>query len=1361
MWNWVKKKVWDSSPPPPAAITLEPEKKDYFDDKTRLDVNKGDYVRMLQTMGTQFNNPMHCENVIHLIPHYNNTTEHWFKAVMTSFFASQKMRSMMIYKSKFWRVQEKKSPQAVALSKFYGSVRTIIFMNKGTTDAEIAQAFENINPMALKSLLSTMGIHSRGNSLSHQVYVKYLCKLLSIRCVFMINLRRPNTDKLYVSPLVSYGNYDDLDNVLKNAKMLKDDGGVDMLWVSNIDDISMEDRQSIYKFMENVEASQPEYRTFAIQDFDKSAPGVQIYEESYLKDAVFPSSLEKAGNLYKGLSEDMMGLTCNDRRYIYNIWVDFLPRLNEKFGVKDDDKRPQECIMVPYDWITRPNISFQMDKEQCKIAKYERPGMNLSNKYDIDKTLGYRTFVCVHNKYDIQPSEAIKMILNEVPKNITDHSDFINAPRTENALEIDATVLEAPPEAPKDEKPTLPPMVLEDPRTLLCIRRVDNFSKLDPVYKFTNSAWNPDTFLKDLPKTSPKLKLLMDKIEELDQNDMAKHNKRFKHFIYSDLTHGYGTTVIASALIAAKRHLIFGKGKNWFLQDTDTLNDFKNKNGFGILTKGAMFSKNPMSIKLRNEILKAYNKRPDNVHGQNVQILIVDKDFKEGIDLCDVKYVHIFEPQEHESYTKQVIGRATRMCGQAGLNFIPNIGWPLDVYVYNTLISEDMKALVNTNTFFQLYINNKGFNMKELTFMSELEKTCMEGAVDQELNFEIHKKLGMLSPSQVRVMFTGKKQGGGGGGDPFEEMFKPFLAIKRNKELKKMMHILKKSGGSWLKSDEPHDYLVKLSKKSALYEEMLRSYSSNPEKFMKQHSSQINKNLESMFSLVKEAHPYEYAKITGGNQPGWQIPRPPLPPQAQAPKPQEPSSPPLPDDGKSEWVDDTAMNSDVGEDYQSDVIENNDPEPEPLDTPDTFLEFREHVNSKYSNHSWATPEVQNNCTKDASQSQTLPTFTPTQDFVRHYFNPNLASVKGMLLWHTVGTGKTCTAIATATTSFVPKGYDILWVTRSSLRSDIDKNMYETVCNLQMRGHVQKNGKVPQDAATRRSIIGPHWRLQTMSHSQFTNMISGKNKGFLQTLFGRSGEEKEDPLEKTLVIVDEAHRLYKPGSESHQAERADMDAFNKAVQNSYQKSGNNSVRLLLMTATPVTDDPMDLIKLLNLFKVDKSLKIPEQIDQFERKYLDKQTGTFTKEGKLMFMEQIAGNISYLNRSNDPSQFSQPRIEQLYAPMSTSNQLEIQEKLIKLGNVYRTHYNELKLLNDMIEKTRKDITQNIKYVSTDVTPLKENLTGFEENKKTVIMKLKDLQKQINAIKKNPVDKNDKSQEAVMLNNCLKKNPKEKDQ
>lgn len=78
-------------------------------------------------------------------------------------------------------------------------------------------------------------------------------------------------------------------------------------------------------------------------------------------------------------------------------------------------------------------------------------------------------------------------------------------------------------------------------------------------------------------------------------------------------------------------------------------------------------------------MLAEYNSRPENVYGQSMRFIVFDSGFKEGIDLFDVKYVHIYEPSMTLADLKQTVGRATRTCGQKGLRFQPGIGWPLYV----------------------------------------------------------------------------------------------------------------------------------------------------------------------------------------------------------------------------------------------------------------------------------------------------------------------------------------------------------------------------------------------------------------------------------------------------------------------------------------------------------------------------------------------------------------------------------------------------------------------------------------------------------------------------------------------------------
>jgi superfamily II DNA or RNA helicase len=241
----------------------------------------------------------------------------------------------------------------------------------------------------------------------------------------------------------------------------------------------------------------------------------------------------------------------------------------------------------------------------------------------------------------------------------------------------------------------------------------------------------------------------------------------------------------------------------------------------------------------------------------------------------------------------------------------------------------------------------------------------------------------------------------------------------------------------------------------------------------------------------------------------------------------------------------------------------------------------------------------------------------------------------MLLWHSVGTGKTCTAIATATSTFEKQGYTILWVTRTTLKNDIWKNMFDQVCHEIVKLKIENEGIViPSNNSDRMKLLSKSWRVRPMSYKQFSNLVSKKNQIY-ETMVKING--KEDPLRKTLLIIDEAHKLY-GGGDLSSIETPDMVALHASLMNSYVMSGKESVKLLLMTATPIQTDPMELIKLVNLFKMPNE-QMPNNFDVFSEEYLN-DNGLFKPEGLHKFRNEITGYISYLNREKDARQFSQP-------------------------------------------------------------------------------------------------------------------------
>jgi len=350
----------------------------------------------------------------------------------------------------------------------------------------------------------------------------------------------------------------------------------------------------------------------------------------------------------------------------------------------------------------------------------------------------------------------------------------------------------------------------------------------------------------------------------------------------------------------------------------------------------------------------------------------------------------------------------------------------------------------------------------------------------------------------------------------------------------------------------------------------------------------------------------------------------------------------------------------------------------------TFHKMRTYISKYFGQYKWEDVKMENLCAEKNGQSggaASILNYTPSQNFIRNYFKPT-APVKGMLLHHSVGTGKTCSAIAAASTNFEPAGYTILWVTRTTLKNDIWKNMFGQVCNESIRSKIVNGETIPDDPKKQMRLLSKSWRIRPMSYKQFSNLVSKQND-FYKRLVKENGEV--DPLRKTLLIIDEAHKLY-GGGDLSSLERPDMVALHNSLMNSYAISGQDSVRLLLMTATPITETPMELIKLINLCKP-MDQQMPHTFDVFSSRYLNEE-GHFTQKGEHEYLNNIAGHISYLNREKDARQFSQPIVKRIMVPIASDAQLEKMSQYDKF--IFKSFASENVLkLKEQVEKTNEKL------------------------------------------------------------------------
>lgn len=724
-----------------------------------------------------------------------------------------------------------------------------------------------------------------------------------------------------------------------------------------------------------------------------------------------------------------------------------------------------------------------------------------------------------------------------------------------------------------------------------CVRQVANWSHIQPTHKYDKPSFQSKIVAADIPSASPKMDALFQKIAELDERDMKTEGKLYKHMIFSDIkTMGYGAKILMAGFLAHKFNPVYDSS---FQLNEDALKKTKSKN-VAMLCSTAVFGK-PIGVRFRKKLLELFNRRPDNVYGELIRFIILDQGYKEGIDLFDLKYVHLFEPLLTKADEKQAVGRGTRFCGQMGLPFDPKKGWPLHVIRYEIDFPQDLVETYGANTMFDLYVKYSGMDVRKLRLANELEHLIQEGAVDAELTEAVHK---------FQVKDAKQKAG----------------AKKKKKPLR--------------------------------------------------------------------------------------------------------AKPPLKKRGHEK--------------------------------------MRDYIRERFLKYKWEDAKMENLCKNNAGGG--IVEFSPTQDFVRHYFQPSLP-YKGILLNHSVGTGKTCSAIAIASTGWETRGYTILWVTRHTLKADIWKNMYDQVCSLVVKQQIRKdeiNLNNAKDAP--RKYLSKQW-MEPISFKQLSNLCLGKNDVYHQ-MVKRNG--KIDPFRKTLLIIDEAHKLY--ATDVVGAEKPNVKAITDAILHSYETSKNDSVRVILMTATPYTSDPMDLMKLLNLLRP-REESLPYEISEFTDKYLTDE-GHFTEDGEQLFMDDIAGYISHLNREKDARQFAYPVYESVKVPLSRSELIGLKETMKNMSHEVQEIKMHLKEGKDAVVATKKKVKIETKQKKEDAcgkVPVKarkeckelidHQMQQFQnmllEELQTKMdqdeNRLKQLVKTQKDAKKKIKDENDMSQEYAMIKYC----------
>jgi hypothetical protein len=402
--------------------------------------------------------------------------------------------------------------------------------------------------------------------------------------------------------------------------------------------------------------------------------------------------------------------------------------------------------------------------------------------------------------------------------------------------------------------------------------------------------------------------------------------------------------------------------------------------------------------------------------------------------------------------------------------------------------------------------------------------------------------------------------------------------------------------------------------------------------------------------------------------------------------------------------------------------------------------FRQEVARIFSDFAYPVPEMVNKCKPTAKDMVNL--YMLHQEFIHHYFTPR-SPLGGMVLWWDVGTGKTCGGMGVLSHGFLNQGYDILWVTRRKLMDAPLKSMLKDMCSDRVRKMIGKGISVQKLKSLRSQsdyesmLKGGEWgkgpvTSRILTYKEFANLVnpqSGQGKSTRAKKLGVA--DQPDRLRRTLVVVDEAHNLFKAAGDLPQTERltaGELKSIESAVFRSYADSGPDSVRMLLLTADPVTT-PTGFARLLNL-----CIRLPGRRFPTTFPALQSEFGSGSDDAFHMFCARARGVISYFEGSKDPGRFASKTLDGIHTVKVT----KLQEKAIKVCQRVPKNPAKAKSAEQRIDCVRKKAALSKLPVHWKIDHAKFDPAKVKKDLPTMSASYTELFKLIKAADKKDMDK-----------------------
>ena len=284
-------------------------------------------------------------------------------------------------------------------------------------------------------------------------------------------------------------------------------------------------------------------------------------------------------------------------------------------------------------------------------------------------------------------------------------------------------------------------------------------------------------------------------------------------------------------------------------------------------------------------------------------------------------------------------------------------------------------------------------------------------------------------------------------------------------------------------------------------------------------------------------------------------------------------------------------------------------------------DFYKIINKKFKNYKVSNKKktMKQICFPDKFKHQ------EPQNFVAKYINPD-TPYKGILIYHRIGAGKTCSAVNIAERWKMDR--KIMVVTpaslignfRNELRSLCAGNSYIKDKDRELLKKLHPSSKEYKDIIIKSdNLIDKYYEI--ISYNKFIDMCKNKTIN----------------LKNKLLIIDEIQNMI-----------SETGTYYKILYDTI-KEAPKSLRLVLLSATPIFDKPVEVGLTLNLLSLKVELPIGNKFNKLFMQQYQKSGVIYYKTKNMdIFKDRIKGFISYF-RGAPPYVFPEKEIKYVKCKM----------------------------------------------------------------------------------------------------------------